>query len=620
MFLRFFLFLLPLLFFNPSPIHALSLTDIFPPVNMKPSPKKEPPKTATSREVKSDDTYANGLNNNQECTWNINLDHTFDPQTGDTGQTNPDGSHIIGNIPREARDIVKTIDLDKPLSNNYFRNVHYFAARGEIECDVNTMDKPFKDFRPDGKNATVRSTPENILKYEKGLLIEQAILSLDPKNDVIGQDEQILWACSGECVKLSAIKSGCRPVTVADIGYYYYQKGKSPMYELLPYGQVKNIPYSAEALRILANFRSIFEKRFNRSFDMLRDGIYISAYRQLDPLPRIPENSKFKLTRFRDVNMTIGDTVVANRTLPNAGPATSEQARFTWSLYSPQNQKKLNNSDPCGNYAIVNQAAIDKPSPLGAIQAFVLGLFGWVFNDPLKITNKYNQASYKIEKTSVENAAVFEKSLIGLIPQSEQNRKNFKDKPSASKYSAETPIDVGYRANVILAGGQGSFSDIMQPASWKGSVVNRPPEPTHSPTPSGVPQPVQDWCSTIKKYSTDNNLPSALIAAVITVESGGNPNAISQQGAVGLMQVMPSDGIAAQFMCNGTPCFKDRPTTQELLNPDFNVSYGTALLKSMVDTYGGYREGLLHYGPANYGYTYADQVLNLFESNQNICP
>jgi len=48
-------------------------------------------------------------------------------------------------------------------------------------------------------------------------------------------------------------------------------------------------------------------------------------------------------------------------------------------------------------------------------------------------------------------------------------------------------------------------------------------------------------------------LPEALIAAVILQESGGDPSAYSSSGAVGLMQVMPRDGIAAEFMCVNGP-------------------------------------------------------------------
>jgi soluble lytic murein transglycosylase-like protein len=72
-------------------------------------------------------------------------------------------------------------------------------------------------------------------------------------------------------------------------------------------------------------------------------------------------------------------------------------------------------------------------------------------------------------------------------------------------------------------------------------------------------------------------------------------------------------------MCNGTPCFKNRPTTQQLLDPEFNVSYGTNMLKNLINGLGSIREGLLHYGPTDYGYAYADKVIGIYQANNNVC-
>lgn len=80
------------------------------------------------------------------------------------------------------------------------------------------------------------------------------------------------------------------------------------------------------------------------------------------------------------------------------------------------------------------------------------------------------------------------------------------------------------------------------------------------------------------------------------------------------MQVMPRDGLAANFRCKGKPCFEDRPTIVELKDPEFNLHYGTRMLSSLARKYNGdMREALRAYGPMDMGYRYADIILSLYK-------
>lgn len=128
------------------------------------------------------------------------------------------------------------------------------------------------------------------------------------------------------------------------------------------------------------------------------------------------------------------------------------------------------------------------------------------------------------------------------------------------------------------------------------------------------PAKVFRWCPIITRYSEEANLHPDLVTALILQESGGNPRVISHSGAVGLMQVMPKDGTATKFMCKNGPCFSERPTTIELQDPEFNVRFGTRMLRELVDHYGeDFREALKAYGPTDVGYRYADIVLAIFK-------
>ncbi len=88
---------------------------------------------------------------------------------------------------------------------------------------------------------------------------------------------------------------------------------------------------------------------------------------------------------------------------------------------------------------------------------------------------------------------------------------------------------------------------------------------------------------------------------------------ISSMGAVGLMQVMPKDGIAASLVCINGPCFAGRPSTQELLDPEFNLDYGSGMLSRLINDRGSIRDALKAYGPRDVGYTYADKVLAIYD-------
>lgn len=113
-------------------------------------------------------------------------------------------------------------------------------------------------------------------------------------------------------------------------------------------------------------------------------------------------------------------------------------------------------------------------------------------------------------------------------------------------------------------------------------------------------------------YSNKNQVDPYLVSAVMQQESGGQPDVVSGSGAIGLMQVMPNDGIAATFMCDNGPCFTNRPSIEELLNPEFNLDYGTGMLAGLISKNGSVREALKAYGPKDVGYYYADIVLGIY--------
>ena len=83
----------------------------------------------------------------------------------------------------------------------------------------------------------------------------------------------------------------------------------------------------------------------------------------------------------------------------------------------------------------------------------------------------------------------------------------------------------------------------------------------------------QNFEPLIEEVSDIHGVDPALIKAVIQVESGGNPMAVSPAGARGLMQLMPD--TAAEF------------GVKDSLDPHQNIQAGTRFVKRLLDRYQG---------------------------------
>jgi soluble lytic murein transglycosylase len=84
----------------------------------------------------------------------------------------------------------------------------------------------------------------------------------------------------------------------------------------------------------------------------------------------------------------------------------------------------------------------------------------------------------------------------------------------------------------------------------------------------------------IRGHAANHELDPALLAAVIYVESRFDPNARSDAGAIGLMQLLPETAKGIALRTGG-----DRFVVADLRDPEINVRYGTWYVAHLRDTY-----------------------------------
>lgn len=85
----------------------------------------------------------------------------------------------------------------------------------------------------------------------------------------------------------------------------------------------------------------------------------------------------------------------------------------------------------------------------------------------------------------------------------------------------------------------------------------------------------------IERNARAQSLDPALVKAVIAVESGFDPAAVSPKGAFGLMQLLP--GTAARYGVVGDA---NRSAAQKLLDPAVNLRTGTRYLHDLLAQFG----------------------------------
>lgn len=85
----------------------------------------------------------------------------------------------------------------------------------------------------------------------------------------------------------------------------------------------------------------------------------------------------------------------------------------------------------------------------------------------------------------------------------------------------------------------------------------------------------------IEKYCKEFKLEQSLVYSVINIESGYNPEVVSNVGAIGLMQLLPTTAEEIALKLNEDFIIGD------LKSPEKNIKYGCFYLRYLIDLFDG---------------------------------
>lgn len=119
----------------------------------------------------------------------------------------------------------------------------------------------------------------------------------------------------------------------------------------------------------------------------------------------------------------------------------------------------------------------------------------------------------------------------------------------------------------------------------------------------GAASGVAQWRSEITEAAESAGLPPALLAAVVDVESGGDPAAVSPAGARGLAQLMPATAASLGVDAD---------------DPVENVQGGARYLREQLDDFGSLRLALAAYNAGPGRVRAAGDVPNIAETQRYV--
>jgi hypothetical protein len=347
-----------------------------------------------------------------KCSGTFSISNSFDPILSGTDSR---GQPIYQT--QSINQISGTLNLDENYTNRdpSTAETHLRGYQTKISGDDSTLSQAFLSLsttNPYGASGMAdRSTPYRVLQCQKSQRLIYAVESLNPDANLVYDNEQIGWNCSGQIYSVLEKKGGasCTPIRLADIAAalasdaIFYDTSVNCSSPSLP--DPVALPVTIPHPNPLSH--DVAQKLFNTAVPVVADGSIASSVTVCD----------------KDASGNPVNCQIKKQSIPRGAVLATNQKTVSQIIPSTQSVPSYN---VCNTTSRANSA--DKPNPLSFF-AKVVKLFGEVTDTAKTFTDSTTKTFNVDSRVNIDQDQAF---LNNLLPASDQSKYQTTDQTGSS--------------------------------------------------------------------------------------------------------------------------------------------------------------------------------------------
>jgi len=475
-----------LLGFTPPIANAFSLWDIFPPLKMSNKPEYGNPPAVNVDEIGtqgvSNSTFINQSQDSTTCHSYVTVHNEWEARTEDIRDENNKkiGERIV--YPYDANNLNEEYSAQKQ-SNTSGRDVKsVYLGRGDASADVETTDTNFRSLNTDGFNSLTKTLGIDQKLCLQGQAIEEMIKGLN-KEETDYADIQLGWENGGQFIEMRDPKCSpdtCRPVTVGEVAYYYFNLSPSD-YQKDPLIYDSCTTMEPKPMPDLSSYSTKYKERFPYSIVPFADTtIYTTILRKFLPIKALGTSDQTVVIS----NYTVKTPCTSGGDCSNfqVSDPVKTQFHYTTPLAAAGNPKLTNqwssavnletnssnlggagepdtdtsattigfaNKFACDQFQVNGPVGEDLPSPFSFIAEVIGEIRGGISDTPTWQFHFNNPLDFRVPQKPIDAAFNATNDMANFLPNSDDEDKivydGLKKLPASSKVMEESPYNVGYQ-------------------------------------------------------------------------------------------------------------------------------------------------------------------------------